>query len=307
MANGGDMVKIMKKQARSFMADVKEDMVVSVDLSKSPFVLTTNDSSVITTHSIVIATGADSRWLGVPGEFEYRGGGVSSCATCDGFLFKTKPCVVIGGGDSAMEDALVLARTCSSVTVLHRGATFRASQVLQKRVLAHSKITVMWNVSVAEFIGKTTEDAGTFLTGVQITNTVSGESSSLECDAAFVAIGHEPNTKLFASQLDMNDVGYINTVGQSTYTSAPGVFAAGDVADHVYRQAITSAGTGAMAALDAERWLSETGKGSEVEAEDFSKWSVKELKSELKDRGLGCSGCFEKSDFIGKLSEAMSM
>merc|ERR1711871_1364038 len=307
VANGGDMVKIMKKQARSFMADVKDDIVTSVDLSKSPFVLTTNDSSVISTHSIVIATGADSRWLGVPGEHEYRGAGVSSCATCDGFLFKTKPCVVIGGGDSAMEDALVLARTCSSVTVLHRRDTFRASQVLQKRVLSHSKITVMWNVTVAAFIGKTTEEDGTFLTGVQITNTVSRESSSVECDAAFVAIGHDPNTKLFAGQLEMNDVGYLNTVGQSTYTSIPGVFAAGDVADHVYRQAITSAGTGAMAALDAERWLSETGKGTEVEAEDFTKWSVKELKSELKDRGLACSGCFEKSDFIAKLSQAMSM
>merc|ERR1711871_1287011 len=309
MANGGDMVKIMKKQARSFMADVKDDIVTSVDLSKSPFVLTTNDSSVISTHSIVIATGADSRWLGVPGEHEYRGAGVSSCATCDGFLFKTKPCVVIGGGDSAMEDALVLARTCSSVTVLHRRDTFRASQVLQKRVLSHSKITVMWNVTVAAFIGKTTEEDGTFLTGVQITNTVSRESTSVECDAAFVAIGHDPNTKLFAGQLEMNDVGYLNTVGQSTYTSIPGVFAAGDVADHVYRQAITSAGTGAMAALDAERWLSETGKGSDAErpVEDFSKWRVKDLRSEINDRGLNCNGCFEKSDYIKALTEAMAM
>merc|ERR1711871_258245 len=307
MANGGDMVKIMKKQARSFMADVKDDIVTSVDLSKSPFVLTTNDSSVISTHSIVIATGADSRWLGVPGEHEYRGGGVSSCATCDGFLFKTKPCVVIGGGDSAMEDALVLARTCSSVTVLHRRDTFRASQVLQKRVLSHSKITVMWNVTVAAFIGKTTEEDGTFLTGVQITNTVSRESTSVEVSAAFIAIGHDPNTGLFKGSLEMNEVGYLVTQGQSTYTSLPGIFAAGDVADQVYRQAITSAGTGAMAALDAERWLSETGKGNEVEAEDFTKWSVKELKSEIKDRGLKCSGCFEKNDFVAKLSEAMSM
>merc|ERR1711871_354828 len=333
MANGGDMVKIMKKQARSFMADVKDDIVTSVDLSKSPFVLTTNDSTTISTHSIIIATGADSRWLGVPGEHDFRGAGVSSCATCDGFLYKNRPCVVIGGGDTAMEDALVLARVCSTVTVVHRRNAFRASSVLQKRVLTHPKITVLWNKTVDSFVGEkatvaeadgapaegdaTSADASASqpaaaaggLTGMMVKDVHSGEVSSVETAAAFIAIGHDPNTALFKGQLDMNDVGYLSTVGKSTYTSVPGVFAAGDVADYVYRQAITSAGTGAMAALDAERWLSETGKGSDAErpVEDFSKWRVKDLRSEINDRGLNCNGCFEKSDYIKALTEAMAM
>jgi len=243
--------------------------VTSVDFSTgSPFTIFTNTSS-FKAHTVIIATGADSRWLGVEGEHEYRGGGVSSCATCDGFLFRDQRVVVIGGGDTAMEDALVLARTSKSVLLIHRRDAFRASKVLADRVLAHDKITVRWNSVVTSFSGKElATPAGSegmepqnALTHVNIKSVSTGGTEAYACAAAFVAIGHIPNTKLFASEgVTMDSNGYIVPVsGGMTRTAVEGVFAAGDVADHVYRQAVTSAGTGAMAALDAERWLSERG------------------------------------------------
>jgi thioredoxin reductase (NADPH) len=221
---------------------------------------------------LIVATGADSNWLDVPGEYEFRGKGISSCATCDGFLFRDRPVVVIGGGDTAMEDALVLARTSSSVTVIHRRDKFRASRVLQQRVLTHSKITVRWNSQVKEFTAADTAmDDGSYAVGhVVVTDTQNGDESSIDCDAAFVAIGHSPNTEFLKGELEMDENNYLKVTPGSSHTSVEGVFAAGDVHDHVYRQAITSAGSGAMAALDAERWLSEIGFVIEDDPADSS-------------------------------------
>jgi len=313
-ASGGDIIKLMKKQALKFSATFEEDMVVKVDLSTRPFVITTN-TSAFAAQSIVIATGADSRWLGVPGEEDYKGGGVSSCATCDGFLFSGKPVVVVGGGDTAMEDALVLARTSSAVTLIHRRDTFRASQVLQKAVLSHPKISVMWNTTVKEFKG----NEGGVLTTVVAQSVDDAENvTEIPADAAFVAIGHIPNTDVFNGQLQMSDTGYLMTKDGSTRCSVDGVFAAGDVADWVYRQAVTSAGSGSQAALDAERWLSEQMLASDDEEEpeeekchpeDYESWTMKQIRKELKERGVDaaaeCRGCMEKSQFIEVLCRHM--
>jgi thioredoxin reductase len=245
----------------------EQQAVTSVDFAGgSPFTVSMNTTS-LRAHTVIIATGADSRWLGVPGEHEYRGGGVSSCATCDGFLFRDQKVVVIGGGDTAMEDALVLARTSKSVLLIHRRDSFRASKVLADRVLSNPKITVRWNSVATSFSGKEEVASGemapqSVLTHVHIRGVAEGAvEEKYACAAAFVAIGHIPNTALFASEgVTMDGNGYIvPRPGSATRTEVDGVFAAGDVADHVYRQAVTSAGTGAMAALDAERWLSERG------------------------------------------------
>jgi thioredoxin-disulfide reductase len=260
-ATGRGIVQLMRKQAFGFESRLVDDSVVNADLTKHPFELTLNNTQgPLKTHTIIIATGADSRWLGAPGEFKYRGGGVSSCATCDGFLFRDKHVVVIGGGDTAMEDALVLARTSSKVTVVHRRDSFRASHVLADRVLNHPLIEVKWNCTVSEFVGEPDGDDKHKLTHVVVKHKDATEEK-IEVGAAFVAIGHDPNTKIFKNVLKMDDAGYLEVVGRSSKTSVDGVFAAGDVADKVYRQAVTSAGTGAMAALDAERWLSEHGLG----------------------------------------------
>lgn len=257
-ATGRGIVQMMRKQAYTFESRLVDDAVISVDLTKQPFELKLNKTDgLLKTHTIIIATGADSRWLGAPGEHQYRGGGVSSCATCDGFLFRDQHVAVIGGGDTAMEDALVLARTSSKVTVIHRRDSFRASKVLAERVLNHALIEVKWNCSVKEFAGEKDSEGREKLTHVTVTKK-DGSEEKIEVGAAFVAIGHDPNTKLF-STLDKDDAGYLEVKGRSSRTSVEGVFAAGDVADKVYRQAVTSAGTGAMAALDAERWLSEHG------------------------------------------------
>ena len=249
-------------------------MVVKVDLSARPFIITTN-TSTFSTHTLVIATGADSRWLNVPGEEDLKGGGVSSCATCDVFLFSGKPVVVVGGGDTAMEDALVLARTSSVVTLIHRKDTFRASQVLQKAVLSHPKINVMWNTTVKEFKGS---EGGVLTTVVAVSVEDPTKETEVTADAAFVAIGHIPNTDLFSGQMEMSDNGYIITKEGSTRCSVDGVFAAGDVADWTYRQAVTSAGSGSQAALDAERWLSEVMVASEEPEEEAEEKCHPEVK-----------------------------
>merc|ERR1711959_198778 len=260
-ATGRGIVQLMRKQAFGFESRLVDDSVMAIDLSKKPFELKMNSTEApIKTHTLIIATGADSRWLGAEGEYKYRGGGVSSCATCDGFLFRNQHVAVIGGGDTAMEDALVLARTSSKVTVIHRRDSFRASHVLAERVLNHPLIEVKWNCTVAEFGGEPAEDDKVKLTHLKLKNK-NGSEETMEVGAAFVAIGHEPNTKLFKDSLKMDSEGYLEVSGRSTKTSVDGVFAAGDVADKVYRQAVTSSGTGAMAALDAERWLSEHGLG----------------------------------------------
>eukprot|EP00439_Symbiodinium_sp_Y106_P033664 s700_g4.t1 len=323
--NGGEMIQVMKHQARSFYAEVWDDLVVSVNTSVSPFQIYTNNSGLVQAHTLIAATGANSKWLHVKGEWDYRGFGVSSCAACDGYLFKGKACAVIGGGDSAMEEALMLARICSSVKLIHRRDTFRASLVLQQRVLNHPHITAAWTgLTASDGEGDERKE----LTHLELADT---QDSSVEwqlpVDAAFIAIGHDPNTRLFKGQVDMDEslgdrpcssglvqaaakrmctaslqTGYIHVNGP-TKTSVPGFFAAGDVADNVYRQAITSAGSGAMAALDAERYLSENPVEEEscVRQEDFQSWSLKDLREQVKLLGVKCVACSEKADFIASL------
>ena len=311
--SGGDIIKLMKRQAMRFAATFEEESVLEVDLKQRPFVVRTNTSS-LTTHTIVIATGADSRWLGVPGEEEHKGGGISSCATCDGFLYSGKPVMVVGGGDTAMEEALVLSRTSSHVTLVHRKDSFRASEGSQKAVLNNPKITIVWNTTVKEFKGN---DGGMLTTAVLEDVTNPENVTELAVDGAFVAIGHIPNTWLFKDQLEMEESGYLVTRGRSTHCSVDGVFAAGDVADWVYRQAVTSAGSGSSAALDAERWLSENqlATGGDDEAaeecmpEDYESWTMKQIRKELKERGVDvgaeCRGCSEKREFIEVLCRHM--
>eukprot|EP00310_Coccolithus_braarudii_P018552 CAMPEP_0183353440 /NCGR_PEP_ID=MMETSP0164_2-20130417/33251_1 /TAXON_ID=221442 /ORGANISM="Coccolithus pelagicus ssp braarudi, Strain PLY182g" /LENGTH=612 /DNA_ID=CAMNT_0025526109 /DNA_START=36 /DNA_END=1874 /DNA_ORIENTATION=+ len=308
-ATGGEIIRLMKRQAIKYATTFEEELVLSVDLSQRPFVITTN-TSAFTAHSIVLATGADARWLDVPGEEDLKGGGVSSCATCDGFLYSGKPVIVVGGGDTAMEEALVLARTSSSVVLVHRRDEFRASQIMQEAVLSHPKISIMWNTTVKEF----SAGEGGMLSSVIMQDVNDAENiTEVSADGAFVAIGHIPNTGVLQGQVAMNDQGYLVTNPSTTSTSVEGVFAAGDVADWMYRQAVTSAGSGSQAALDAERWLSEKmlavgGEAAEEEdseechPEDYESWTMKQIKKAFKDMGVDasaeCRGCMEKYQFI---------
>jgi len=274
---GPAVVSLMRQQAIAYGATFEADVVVGIDASERPMKVKTN-SSLIETHSIIVATGAESNWLNVKGEYEMRGGGVSSCATCDGHIYRGKHVLVVGGGDTAMEDALVLARTSESVTVIHRRDTFRASKVLAQRVAEHPSISIKWNTVIAEILGKPlssdTNDsenvdldapAEKVVSGAVLKDVYTGEETKVDVDAVFVAIGHTPTTSFLEGVVEFNPehAGYVLTQGTSTKTSMPGIFACGDVADSIYRQAITSAGSGAAAALDAERWLSEEGLGNE--------------------------------------------
>lgn len=260
--HGAKIVNEMKLQATSFSAAVWDDMVIRLNTTARPMEVHTKAHGQLQAHSIILATGADSRWLNAIGEEDFKGHGVSSCAACDGFLFRGKRCAVIGGGDTAMEEALMLAPICSSVTVVHRRDKFRASAALQRRVLKHPKVSIRWNSEVLRFVGKVErrdDEERRTLTHIELKNTLRPEEAPVDLvvDAAFVAVGHDPNTALLKGQVDLDTQGYVTTVDRSTRTSAHGVFAAGDVADHIYRQAVTSAGSGAMAALDAGRWLTE--------------------------------------------------
>lgn len=248
---GPDLMDKFRKQAERFHARMRQVDVTAVDLSQRPFEVEVGGDEY-TTDALIIATGAEAKWLGVPGEKTLTGKGVSACATCDGFFFRDQELVVVGGGDTAMEEALFLTKFASKVTIVHRRDEFRASKIMAQRALEHEKIEVIWNAVVTEIHGEDT------VTGVTLEDTVTGESRKFETDGVFVAIGHKPTTDLFVDQLDMDDTGYIIAGKQGgTRTSVEGVFAAGDVADHVYRQAVTAAGTGSMAAIDAERWLAE--------------------------------------------------
>mmetsp|Transcript_22240 Transcript_22240/g.63807 ORF Transcript_22240/g.63807 Transcript_22240/m.63807 type:complete len:635 (-) Transcript_22240:54-1958(-) len=310
--NGGKMIEVMKKQARSFFTEVWDDSVVQVDVTKRPFEIMTNTSGLVRSHTLIMATGADSRWLHAEGEWELRGHGVSSCAACDGYVFKGKPCAVVGGGDTAMEEALMLSRICSSVQLIHRRDSFRASLVLQQRVLSNANIKVSWNRQVAKYVGKEVVLEGgerqPALSHLELSDTTDPDAArtTVPVDAAFVAIGHDPNTNLLAGQVEMDNDRYIITQAGSTKTSVQGVFAAGDVADKIYRQAVTSTGSGAMAALDAERWLSENPVDEEVcvQQEDFSTWSVRDLRAQIQLLGIKCVACTEKTDFTSALRNA---
>jgi thioredoxin reductase (NADPH) len=250
---GPEMMELLKKQAERFGTRIVADDAVSVDFSTRPFTVNTSDASY-SSQAVIVATGASAMWLGVPGEKEYGGRGVSACATCDGFFFKGKKIAVVGGGDSAMEEATFLTRFATSVTVIVRRDVLRASKIMQERAKANPKISFIWNSEVKEIKGD-----GNKVTGLTLWNNQTKETSEFVTDGLFVAVGHKPNTEIFAGQLELDAKGYIKTQPGSTKTNIEGVFAAGDVADHYYRQAVTAAGTGCMAAIDVERWLASKG------------------------------------------------
>ncbi|MGD2043888.1 MAG: thioredoxin-disulfide reductase [Acidimicrobiia bacterium] len=246
---GPELMDKFRKQAERFGARMRQVDVTAVDFSSRPLRVDVG-ADEYTADAVIIATGAEAKWLGVPGEQTLTGKGVSACATCDGFFFRDQELVVVGGGDTAMEEALFLTKFASKVTIVHRRDEFRASRIMAARALDHEKIEVLWNTVVTEIHGDDT------VTGVTLEDTVTGESREFATDGVFVAIGHKPTTELFVDQLDMDQNGYLEISSDgSTRTAIEGVFAAGDVADHVYRQAVTAAGTGCRAAIDAERWL----------------------------------------------------
>ncbi len=247
---GPELMQLMREQAERFGAKLEMLDVTKVDFSSRPFKIWA-DEDLYTADAVIIATGASAKWLGLESEQKLRGFGVSACATCDGFFFKDKEVVVVGGGDTAMEEALFLTRYASKVTIVHRRDKLRASKIMQNRAMKNPKVTFIWN-SVVEEVYDVEQKK---VTGVRLKNVLTGETMDYKCDGLFIAIGHKPNTEIFAGQIEMDETGYIITKPGSTRTSVPGVFAAGDVADKVYRQAITAAGAGCMAALDAIRYL----------------------------------------------------
>ncbi len=244
------LMEQMKLQAEHVGTQLINDYITDVDLSQRPFKATGDSGAIYTGETIIIATGAKARWLGLPSEQEFQGRGVSACATCDGFFFRGKEVAIVGGGNTAVEEALFLTNFCSKVTLIHRRDTLRAEKILQKRLFEHEKVEILWDHTVEEINGDTTG-----MTGLTIKSTKTGETKDLQKDGLFVAIGHDPATELFKGKLSMDDTGYLDTAADSTATSVGGVYAAGDVTDHTYRQAVTAAGMGCMAALEADRFL----------------------------------------------------
>jgi thioredoxin reductase (NADPH) len=247
---GPELMAKMREQALRFGADFARGSVTDVDLSRRPFCILLEDGRELFTHSLIIATGANARWLGIASEARYRGKGVSACATCDGFFFRDSRVFVVGGGDTAMEEALYLTKFASHVTIVHRREAFRASKIMCLRAGKNPKISTMLNRVVDEILGD-----GRKVTAIRLKNVLTGECAEHPCDGVFMAIGHSPNSGVFTGQLDIDAYGYITTKKSSTETSVPGVFAAGDVQDFTYRQAATAVGTGCMAAIDTERFL----------------------------------------------------
>lgn len=271
---GPELMEQFRGQALRFGTEIINVWIDRVDLSERPFKLfgkASEDSEeithIISTETLIISTGASAKWLGIPGEepvpIGLGGNGVSACATCDGFFFRGKEVVIVGGGDTAMEEALFLTRFASKVTLMHRREEFRASKIMQDRVFENEKIEIMWHTEVKEIHGS--QDEG--VTGVTIFNNETNETSHFPTQGVFVAIGHKPNTDLFKDWLEMDNVGYLKTEGSSMKTNIPGVFASGDAQDSFYRQAVTAAGTGCMAAIDAERFLVEHGEKKEIATE----------------------------------------
>ena len=246
------LMEQMEKQAANVGTQIIDDHIASVNFSKRPFTAVGESGDTYTADSVVIATGASARWLDIPSEKKFAGYGVSACATCDGFFFKGKEVVVIGGGNSAVEEALYLTNHATKVTLIHRRDSLRAEKIGQDRLFKNPKVSMIWDSAVEEFIG--TENPNS-LTAVRLKNLKTGAITEYKTDGAFIAIGHTPNTELFKGQITLDSDGYINTTPGSTKTNIPGVFAAGDVQDKIFRQAITAAGTGCMAALEAERFL----------------------------------------------------
>jgi thioredoxin reductase (NADPH) len=261
---GPELMEQMRAQAEHVGTELKYDIVTKVDLSRRPFRAECDSGDVYFAETIIIATGAQARWLGIPGEQELSGFGVSACATCDGFFFRGKDVAVIGGGNSAVEEALYLANLAKHVTLVHRRDTLRAERILQQRLFAKENITVLWDMATEEMIG--TDAARPVARALGLRHMKTGERRELSLDGIFVAIGHDPATSLFRGQLDMDEGGYLAVAPGTTRTNVTGVFAAGDVADKIYRQAVTAAGTGCMAALDAEKFLAEQDHAQEKAA-----------------------------------------
>lgn len=249
---GPKMMQDFREQAARFGADCRYGFVTNIDFSKRPYKVTVDEETHVYGKTIIISTGASAKWLNLPSEQRLRGRGVSACATCDGAFFRNQHVVIVGGGDTAMEEATFLTKFASKVTVIHRRNELRASKAMQKRALENEKIEFMWDSALEEVLGEQVVD------GVKVKHLKTGAITTLDdVTGVFVAIGHKPNTDLFKNVLTMDEVGYIITKGQSTETDLPGIFASGDVMDPIYRQAVTAAGTGCRAALDAERFLSE--------------------------------------------------
>ena len=246
------LMEQMRRQAEHVGAELVSDYVTKAELNQRPFRLTCDSGNVWTCDALVIATGAKAKWLGTPSEEKFKGYGVSACATCDGFFYRGKEVIVVGGGNSAVEEALYLANLASKVTVVHRRDSFRAERILQERLFKHPKVEVVWNSAIDEILGA---ENPLSVTSVRLKNVQTGATEERKVDGVFVAIGHAPASELFAGQVEMKPNGYIKTVPGTTQTNIAGVFAAGDVADDIYRQAVTAAGLGCMAALEAEKYL----------------------------------------------------
>jgi thioredoxin reductase (NADPH) len=251
---GPELMEEMRQQAERFGTRFVRRNVTKVDFSAKPFKVWVGETMYLS-HSVIVCTGASAKYLGLSSEKSFYNKGVSACATCDGAFFRNMEVAVVGGGDTAMEEATFLTRFASKVYIVHRRDTFRASKVMVEKALGHAKIQPIWDSEISEIVGDK------FVTGVNIKNLKTGEIKSLPVQGLFIAIGHKPNTELFVDQLDLDETGYIKTQSHSSRTSIEGVFAAGDVQDHIYRQAITAAGSGCMAAIDCERWLETTGEG----------------------------------------------
>ncbi|QVQ50509.1 thioredoxin-disulfide reductase [Spiractinospora alimapuensis] len=247
---GPDLMDNMRKQAERFGADLRAADVTEVDLTANPKVVKSGDQTFLA-RTVIVATGSQHRKLGVPGEDEYSGRGTSWCATCDGFFFRDQDIAVVGGGDTAMEEATFLTRFAKSVTIIHRRDQLRASKIMQERAFANEKIRFLWDTEVTEVLGDTK------VSSLRLRNTNTGETSDLQVTGLFIAVGHDPRVELFTDQLDLDADGYLSVDSPTTKTNVPGVFACGDVVDHSYRQAVTAAGTGCSAALDAERFLAD--------------------------------------------------
>ncbi len=248
------LMEQMIEQAKNVGTEIVDDLIVDVDFSKQPFMATGDSGDIYTGDTVIVATGASAKWLGLESEQKFSGFGVSACATCDGFFYREKPVAVIGGGNTAVEEALYLTNFASKVTLIHRRDELRAEKIMQDRLFRNEKIEVKWDTVLDEVVG-TENPPG--VTGAKLKNIKTDEADDLEVDGVFIAIGHDPNTKVFRDVLDMDDEGYLITAPDSTATNIPGVFAAGDVKDKIYRQAVTAAGMGCMAALEAEKFIAE--------------------------------------------------
>jgi len=248
------LMEQMKAQAEHVGTKIVNDLITEVDFDRRPFTLKGDSGKTYTADAVIIATGAQARWLGLPSESRFQGFGVSACATCDGFFYRDKHVIVVGGGNTAVEEALFLTNFASKVTVVHRRSEFRAERILQERLFKHPKVEVKWNTELADVVGKQMPPS---VTGAVLRNTLTGATETVDVDGIFIAIGHTPATAIFREKLDMKPGGYLAVKPGTTQTNIPGVYAAGDVTDDVFRQAVTAAGMGCMAALEAERFLAE--------------------------------------------------